>query len=288
MPKKKGGLGKGLSAIFIENDSEDKNEAVTLRMSEIEPNRNQPRHDFDEEALSQLAQSISQYGVLQPILVKPLIGGGYQIVAGERRFRASRIAGLTHIPAVIRELSDSETMEIALIENLQREDLTPIEEAQGYKTLMDNYLMSQEQVANAVGKSRPAIANSLRLLSLPDKVIALVESKELSQGHARALLSLNNEEKIIEIADIVISKGLSVRQTEKLVKDVLKESQPAKESAKVQKPSYFSEVELALSEYLGKKVTVSAAKDGKGGTLQIAFYSDEELKELANMLEDNK
>lgn len=285
MAKKMGGLGKGLSAIFIENDSENSNEAVTLRISEIEPNRDQPRKDFDEEALAELSSSIMQFGVLQPILVRPIIGGGYQIVAGERRYRASRMAGLTEIPAVIRELSDDETMELAMIENLQREDLTPIEEAKGYKVLIETYDMSQEQVAKSMGKSRSAIANTMRLLLLPDDVIEMVEIDELTPGHARALLSLESKELMSKVAEDVVKKGLTVRQVEKLVKDMLKapKTKTVKSSSK---PSYFSEVELALSEYLGNKVIVTPSKDGNGGTLSIDFYSLDELKDLANKLED--
>lgn len=287
MAKKLGGLGKGLNTIFMENDISDSNETVTLRISEIEPNREQPRKEFDEKALAELSQSIMQFGVLQPILVRPIIGGGYQIVAGERRYRASRMAGLTEIPAVIRELSDEETMELALIENLQREDLTPIEEARGYKVLIENFSMSQEQLAQTVGKSRSAIANTMRLLLLPDDVIAMVEEGTLTQGHARALLALENAELISTVAQEVVKKSLSVRQVEKLVKDMLKK--PVNRTRRtVQKPSYFSEVELALSEYLGNKVVVTPSKDGKGGTLSIEFYSLEELKDLANKLEDNK
>ena len=167
---KLGGLGKGLNAIFMENESEDSNSTVTLKISEIEPNRSQPRRNFDEKALAELADSISQHGVLQPLLVRPLLSGGYQIVAGERRWRASRMAGLTEVPVVIRELTDSQTMQLALIENLQREDLSPVEEANGYKQLIDSYALTQEDVARAVGKSRPAVANALRLLNLPQEI----------------------------------------------------------------------------------------------------------------------
>lgn len=287
MAKKLGGLGKGLSTIFMENDTENSNETITLRISEVEPNREQPRKDFDEQALAELSQSIMQFGVLQPILVRPIIGGGYQIVAGERRYRASRMAGLTEIPAVIRELSDDETMELALIENLQREDLTPIEEAKGYKVLIDTYGISQEQVAQTVGKSRSAIANTMRLLLLPDDVIAMVEGGELSQGHARTLLALENKAMMSALAEEIVKKGLSVRQVEKLVKDMTKKSVTRTRKV-VSKPSYFAEVELALSEYLGNKVVVTPNKDGKGGTLSIDFYSLEELKDLANKLEENK
>lgn len=287
MAKKMGGLGKGLNAIFLENDSENSNEAVTLRISEITPNREQPRKTFDEQALAELSQSIMQYGVLQPILVRPMMDGSYQIVAGERRYRASRMAGLTEIPAVIRELTDNETMELALIENLQREDLSPIEEAKGYKTLIETYSMSQEQLSVAMGKSRSAIANTMRLLSLPDDVIELIESQKLKEGHARALLSLENPQLISLYARQVVDGGLSVRQVEQLVKDTLKKPGNKKRVQK-SKPAFFSEVELALSEFLGNKVTVTAAKDGKGGTLSIEFYSFEELTDLANKLEDNK
>lgn len=281
---KKGGLGKGLNAIFIENDAEDQNSTVTLKISEIEPNRTQPRHDFDDKALAELADSIIQYGVLQPILVRPIIGGGYQIVAGERRYRASRMAGLTEVPVVIRELSDGETMELALIENLQREDLTPIEEAQGYKTLMSEYGLSQEEVSKRVGKSRSAIANMLRLLTLPDEVVKMVADGSISAGHARALVTLNDEKAQKELAELIVSKGLSVRQIEKLVKSYEKEQKPKTKAES--KPTFFSEVELALSENIGKKVKITKAKEGDGGTLHIDFYSLEELKEIANKLEE--
>lgn len=288
MAKKLGGLGKGLDAIFMENESESKNSTVTLKISEIEPNRDQPRKDFDESALAELAHSISQHGVLQPLLVRPLIGGGYQIVAGERRYRACRMAGVTEVPVVIRELSDSETMELALIENLQRENLTPIEEAKGFGVLVDEYGMSQEDVSQVVGRSRSAVANSLRLLNLPKEVSDMVERGEISAGHGRTLLALGSEEEMINAAKQIYEKELSVRQTEKLVKAINAERDKAQKEDKQErislKPSYFSEVELALTEYLGKKVTVTGSKNNEGGVLQIEFYSKDELKELANKL----
>ena len=288
MAKKLGGLGKGLDAIFMENESESKNSTVTLKISEIEPNRDQPRKDFDESALAELAHSISQHGVLQPLLVRPLIGGGYQIVAGERRYRACRMAGVTEVPVVIRELSDSETMELALIENLQRENLTPIEEAKGFGVLVDEYGMSQEDVSQVVGRSRSAVANSLRLLNLPKEVSDMVERGEISAGHGRTLLALGSEEEMINAAKQIYEKELSVRQTEKLVKAINAEKEKAQKEDKQErislKPSYFSEVELALTEYLGKKVTVTGSKNNEGGVLQIEFYSQDELKELANKL----
>lgn len=283
MAKRKGGLGKGLDAIFIQNETEDGGNTVTLNISEIEPNRNQPRREFDEESLNQLAESIKIHGLIQPILVKPLFGGGYEIVAGERRYRACQLAGITEVPVTIRELTDRETMEIALIENLQREDLNPIEEALGYKTLMDEHDLSQEAVAEAVGKSRPAVANMLRLLNLPESVTDMVKSGKLSAGHARALLSVENKKDIETLAQEVISSDLSVRQTEKLAKKAVKKptaKKPPKQS------NYYKMVEHTLSEYLGKKVSVKPLPNKKGGTLSIEFYSDDELKDLASKLED--
>lgn len=281
MSKKFGGLGKGLDTIFAENETEDSNSSVMLKISEIEPNRSQPRKDFDENSLSDLAQSISQHGLLQPLLVRPLPIGGYQIVAGERRYRACRMAGLTEVPVTIRELSDTETMELALIENLQREDLSPIEEALGYKALIDEHGFSQEEVATSVGKSRPAIANSLRILKLPDSVLEYVKQDKISAGHARALLMLDNEEDMFELAELIYKKDLSVRQAEKLAKkkpEVVEDTQPER------KPSFYSMVELALNESLGRKIKVNKNKGKQGGVLQIEFYSDEELTELSNKL----
>ena len=285
MNKRKGGLGKGLSAIFIENETEDQSEVVVLSISDIEPNRAQPRKDFDDESLKELSDSILEHGVLQPILVRPLIGGGYQIVAGERRYRASRLAGLQEIPVMIRELSDEQTMELALIENLQRENLSPLEEAQGYKSLIDDYSLSQEQVAKTVGKSRSAVANTIRLLSLPDGVKELLKENKLSAGHARALLSIENDELILFAAKEVAEKNLSVRETESLCKKLIQDK-PKKAKKTLSKSSYFSEVELTLSEYLGKKVIVTPSKNKKGGMISIEFYSDEDLADIANRLEE--
>lgn len=285
MAKKIGGLGKGLSAIFSENDTEDNNEIQTLKISQIEPNRSQPRRSFDEEALGELAESIREHGVLQPILVRPQIYGGYQIVAGERRYRASRMAGLSEIPAIVRELSDSETMQIALIENLQRRDLSPLEEAKGYKTLMDEYNFSQEEVARTVGKSRPAVANTLRLLSLPEDVKPLLEDGSLSAGHARAILSIEDEALATETAQKVVKEGLSVRETENLTKKLSKPKKAKKNASSPVKPPAFTEVELALSETMGTKVKVSPRKDDVGGTLSVDFNNPAELFLLANKIE---
>ena len=264
MAKKLGGLGKGLNAIFIENDSEDNSGSVTLKISEIEPNREQPRKEFDEKSLSELAESISKHGLLQPLLVRPLTLGGYQIVAGERRYRACRMAGITEVPVIIRELSDTETMEIALIENLQREDLTPLEEAQGYRVLMDEHGFSQEEVAKSVGKSRPAIANSLRLLKLPQSISEYLKEEKITAGHARALLMLDDEALMKELAEEIISKDLSVRQVEKICK---KNPKPQKEDAPEKKPSFYSMVELALNESLGRKIKISKNKGKEGGVI---------------------
>lgn len=282
---KKGGLNKDkrLDAIFLENESENRESTVMLRISDIEPNRDQPRREFDPEALQTLADSISEHGVLQPILVRPIFGGGYQIVAGERRYRASLMAGLTEVPVIIRDLDDKKTMEIALIENLQRENLNPVEEAMGYRTLMENHGMTQEEVAAAVGKSRPVIANALRILKLPEYVLALVSEGKLSAGHARALASIEDVERICSLAEEIVEKGLSVRFAEQAVKPEKVKKQ--KVSTVTAKPQYYSEVEMAMTESLGRKVTVNRVKGGKGGVLTIEFYSDEELTRFANLFD---
>ena len=284
MAKKLGGLGKGLNAIFIENDNEENGGAVKLKIAEIEPNRSQPRKEFDEAALSELADSISKHGLLQPILVRPLPLGGYEIVAGERRYRASRMAGLTEVPVIIRELGEAETMELALIENLQREDLSPLEEALGYEALMNDHGFTQEEVARSVGKSRPAVANALRLLKLPESIMAYVKEDKISAGHARALLTLPDEKIMQEVCEQIIKNDLSVRQTEKLCKKLSGEQKPRKEAEPEKKPNFYKEVELTLSEALGRKINVTKAKGKQGGVLQIEFYSDEELTELSNKL----
>ncbi|MGN0498160.1 MAG: ParB/RepB/Spo0J family partition protein [Acutalibacteraceae bacterium] len=283
MAAKKGGLGKGLSAIFMENESEDSSSTVTLKISELQPNRDQPRRDFDEKSLAELADSISQHGILQPLLVRPFLDGGYQIVAGERRFRAARMAGLTEVPVVIRDLSDSETMQLALIENLQREDLTPVEEAKGYKQLMDSYGLKQEEVSRVVGKSRPAIANALRLLSLPDDILQLISEGKLSAGHGRTLLAFKNPNEMEKAARLASTEDISVRELERLAK----KSNKAIENADVKKIyekklSYYGEVELALKEHLGRKITVNGNE--KKGVLEIEFYGKDDLTYIAKLL----
>ncbi|MBQ3499637.1 MAG: ParB/RepB/Spo0J family partition protein [Clostridia bacterium] len=284
MAAKKGGLGRGLDALLVDNSIENTSasSAVKLKLNEIEPNKNQPRKNFDDEALSELAASIEKHGVIQPLLVRPLTGGTYQLVAGERRWRASRMAGLTEVPVVIRELNDADAAALALIENLQREDLDPIEEAEGYKYLMDTYGATQEEAAQRVGKSRSAVANLMRLLALPKDVLELVRSKSLSAGHARTLLPLEDAALISQFAKEVIEKGLSVRETEKWVKDFLKPKKPSKPTA--EKDKYFTEVELSLCETLARKVSVKGGE--KGGSITIEFFDKDDLMKIAKLFEE--
>lgn len=284
MAAKKGGLGRGLDALFADNSIEEiaSTSAVKLKIMDIEPNRDQPRKIFDEDALAELADSIAKHGVIQPLLVRPMPDGSYQLVAGERRWRASRMAGLTEVPVVIKELSDDEAMALALIENLQREDLNAIEEAQGIKALMDTLSLTQDQAAERVGKSRPAVANALRLLKLPDSVIALVSDGKLSPGHARALLGFKDEQDIIETADLIIEKGLTVRDVEKLVKKRNKEPKAEKPAAR--RASYYDEVELALTDFLGRKVKVGTKPGKESGVLEIDFFDKDDLTRLADAL----
>ncbi|HJB37698.1 MAG: ParB/RepB/Spo0J family partition protein [Acutalibacter sp.] len=279
---KKRGLGKGLDAIFAENTAESTEGAVNVKISEIEPNREQPRKEFDSEALSELADSISQHGVLQPLLLRPLLTGGYRIVAGERRWRAARMAGLTEVPAVIREMTDAEEMLFALIENLQREDLTPLEEARGYRTLIETQDFTQEEVSQAVGKSRPAITNALRLLNLPQDIQQMLENGEITAGHARTLLSFKTEEGM-RLGAKKAKEGASVRELEALAKRLNEEKEgPVKAPRKNQ---YYEEAQLAVGEYLNRKVKVAGSK--KKGTLQIEFYGEEDLQNLLHDLHMN-
>ena len=284
MAAKKGGLGRGLDALFADNSIEEiaSTSAVKLKIMDIEPNRDQPRKIFDEDALAELADSIAKHGVIQPLLVRPMPDGSYQLVAGERRWRASRMAGLTEVPVVIKELSDDEAMALALIENLQREDLNAIEEAQGIKALMDTLSLTQDEAAERVGKSRPAVANALRLLKLPNSVIALVSDGKLSPGHARALLGFKDEQDIIETADLIIEKGLTVRDVEKLVKNRNKEPKAEKPAAR--RASYYDEVELALTDFLGRKVKVGTKPGKESGVLEIDFFDKDDLTRLADAL----
>lgn len=280
---KRTGLGKGLDALFIDNEADTSASLEQLRISDIEPNKDQPREHFDQAALEELADSIREHGVLQPIVVRAIPGGAYQIIAGERRWRASRLAELTEIPAVVIEADDTKVMEIALIENLQRQDLSPIEEAQGYKALMETYHLTQEQVAKKVGKSRPVVANAVRLLSMPERVLDELAQGEITPGHARVLASISDPDFVNLLLNRVIVEGLSVRQLEKLAKEP---------STKIPKPtppednawgeSWYKEIELSLRDSLGRKVHIR--KKGKTGTLEIQFYSREELEELVKVL----
>lgn len=283
MAKKLGGLGRGLDSLFADNSVEEINPSVNkLRIMEIEPNHDQPRKDFDEKSLSELAESIEQHGVLQPLVVRPLANGSYQLVAGERRWRAARIAGLTEVPVVIKELTDEEVIEIAMIENLQREDLNPLEEALGYRYMMDELNITQEQAAEKVGKSRPAVANALRLLKLPNEIQDMVKNNLISPGHARALLGFDSEDMIVQTAKMIIKEDLSVREVENLVK---KSKKIPKVTKQQKRDKFFSEVEIALVENLGRKVKIKEAKQD-AGVLEIEFFDKDDLEGLAMKLEN--
>lgn len=281
MATKKGGLGRGIDALF-EDNSTDESSAVEIRLAELEPNRDQPRKDFDEETLAELADSIAKHGLLQPILVRPLPTGGYQIIAGERRWRASRMAGLTTVPVVIRDMNDHEAMEAALIENLQREDLNPVEEALGYRALIEEYGLTQEETAARVGKSRPTIANAIRLLGLEVDELALVRSGDISAGHARALLSISDTQKRKKGVELAKS-GASVRELERLAR----EDKPAKpkRTTAAKKDKFFVELELAMKNELGRKVKINP--NGSKGTIEIEFYSKDDLASIAARLAGN-
>lgn len=285
MASKKGGLGKGFDSLFLDNSSDALSEggSVMLPISDIEPDRGQPRTKFSEEALAELEASIREFGILQPLLVRPMSDGSYKIVAGERRYRAARRAELKEVPVIIKSLTDAEAAAIALIENLQREDLNPIEEAAGIRKLIEEYGLTQEETAERLSKSRPAIANALRLLSLPKDVAKMVEDGLLSAGHARALLGLGNEEEISDIAKEIVEKQLSVRQTEQLVK-ALKKPKKA-EKVKKSRDKFYDEVELALAGVLARKVVVSSS--GKGGKIEIEFFDKDDLQKIAKLFSDD-
>ena len=285
MAVKKSGLGRGFDAIFADNSVEDisvGSSTTKVKLLDIEPNRDQPRKQFDEDALAELSDSIAQHGVLQPLLVRPMPDGGYQLVAGERRWRASRMAGLTEVPVVIRDLTDSQVAELALVENLQRENLNPLEEANGYKELSDKFGYTQEKISEIVGKSRPSIANALRLLNLPEDVQEMVSDGSLSMGHARAILSLADDKMKADLAKLVIANDLSVRETERIARNMVKEA-PQKSKAKKRNP-YYDEAELALSEVLGRKVKIT--KSSKKGALEIEFFDDADLKKLLKIFDN--
>ena len=290
---KKGGLGRGLDSLFDNGLSEEG--AMTLPILEVEPNRGQPRRDFDEEAMAELSRSIADHGVLQPILVRPVPGGAYQIIAGERRWRAARAAGLNEIPVVIKEMSDEDAMVAALIENLQREDLNAVEEAMGYRTLMEEHNLTQDEAARRVGKSRSVVANALRLLQLPGPVQELVRDQKLSEGHARALMSLGEGIDFTPVATEIAEKGLNVRESEKLIKRRNQEAVTSAEEAhrneiaaqllppEMRPPQILEEVRLSMSEAMGRKVKI-IARGSDSGQLVIEFYSLEDLMEMARAL----
>lgn len=310
MAAKRKGLGKGINNLIPETDvirstpkkKTEKKEVVKevvkevikevkvpvsgdtmMKISDIEPNREQPRKNFDKEALQELADSIKQFGIIQPIVVQKK-DDYYEIIAGERRWRAAKLAKLKEVPVIIKEYSDREVMEIALIENIQRKDLNPIEEALAYKSLIDEYSLKQEELANRVSKSRTAIANSMRLLKLTDSVQNMLINDEISMGHARALLTLEQEDLQIEAAKTIVSKGLSVRDTEKLVKSILNPKQvklpiPSAEAA------IYDAIANKLREKMGTKVSINHKKNGKG-KIEIEYYSQEELERLIEMFDD--
>ena len=281
MAAKKGGLGRGLESLFSENAT-DSDGAVKLNINDIEPNRDQPRKDFDEQSISELADSIARHGLIQPIVVKPNANGRYSIIAGERRWRAARMAGLDEVPVLIKEVTDEQAAALALIENLQREDLDPIEVAEGCKKLIERYGLTQEEAAKRLGKSRSAITNAMRLLNLPEYVRDQVRTGDISAGHAKALLSLNSPEQMSAAADQIIAKDMSVRQAEALCRKMSKPPKPAKEEDAFTRPVLAVEVEGALKETTGSEVHVDY-KGGKG-VLHIAFYSDAQLQQFAGLL----
>ena len=276
------GLGKGLGALLgdFTDETPESSAYQLLPLYKVEPNPDQPRNDFDEEELQALADSISQHGVIQPLTVRQLETGYYQIIAGERRWRASRIAGLTEIPAVILEADDRKAMELALIENLQRQDLNPVEEALGYQSLMKEYGLTQEEVAAQVAKSRPAVANALRLLSLCPEVLEQVKSGTLTAGHARAILALKSEKQQQEAAKKIIALNLSVRQAETLCKNMAKEPAPKKEPTLA--VDYVAECEKSLSKQLGRGVRIVNGK--RKGRFELEFYGEDDLQNLLDAL----
>lgn len=312
MAAKRKGLGKGINNLIPETDvirstpkkKTEKKEVVKevvkevikevkvpvsgdtmMKISDIEPNREQPRKNFDKEALQELADSIKQFGIIQPIVVQKK-DDYYEIIAGERRWRAAKLAKLKEVPVIIKEYSDREVMEIALIENIQRKDLNPIEEALAYKSLIDEYSLKQEELANRVSKSRTAIANSMRLLKLTDSVQNMLINDEISMGHARALLTLEQEDLQIEAAKTIVSKGLSVRDTEKLVKSILNPKQ-VKLPIPSAKAAIYDAIANKLREKMGTKVSINHKKNGKG-KIEIEYYSQEELERLLEMFDDIK
>ena len=282
---KLGGLGMGLDAIFDDNTLEEKESIRHVRLTEVEPNKNQPRKRFDDAEIQTLADSIREHGLIQPITVRSIVDGRYQIVAGERRWRACKMAGVSEIPIIVRELSDEDTAKIALIENVQRADLNPIEEAAAYKQLIEQYGVTQEAIAKMVGKSRSVIANSVRLLNLPEEVQDMLKNDEISVGHAKALAAIEDEKIMIEVARKAAEGLLTVRAIERLAAELAKgEDVPeAKSDADRRIINYYTEMEISLHERLGRKVKINAGKNGKG-SLVIDFFDKEDLNSIADLL----
>ena len=287
MAKKNGGLGRGLDAIFLDNtrDTEvahSEDAIAHLKLSLIDPKSDQPRKHFDKESLEQLSVSIIENGLLQPILVRAYGEGRYQIIAGERRFRASKLAGLTEIPAIVLDKDDRRAAQIALIENVQREDLNPVEEALAYKSLAEEYDMTQEELSLKVGKSRSAIANTVRLLDLPDEILTLVASGELSAGHARTLLGVKDHDNMLLLAERAVEFDLSVRQLEEEVKRINKPRRPEPEEEELPIVDYFRELELRVQSHLGRRVKIEGK--GRKKSLILSYEDNEDLDELLTLL----
>ena len=287
MARRSSGLGRGLDAIFLENTLENTNNKEntinTLKISLVDPKSDQPRKYFDKEALEELSDSIRENGLLQPILVREYGEGRYQIIAGERRFRACKLAGLTEIPAIVLDRDDKAAAQIALIENIQREDLNPLEEALAYRSLKEEYDMTQEELSERIGKSRSAIANSIRLLDLPDEILTMVAARELSAGHARTLLGVKDRDDMILLAQFAAEQDLSVRQLEEQVKKINKKKKPAPEIEE-EEPfvDYFREMELKIQRQLGRKVKI--ADKGSKKTLTLFYEDNEDLDELLKLI----
>lgn len=281
MARAKGGLGSGLESLLEQNTAEAGAGVQTLRISEIEQNRSQPRKRFDEDAITELAESIQQHGMIQPIVVRPVGENRYQIVAGERRWRAAKRIGLSEVPVIIRSLTEAEASQIALVENLQRENLNPIEEARGYQTLMQQFEMTQEEVAKIVGRSRPAVANALRLLNLPVPVQDMLEKGRLTVGHAKALAAIRDPELQLSLAARAAEDRITVREIEQLAQ---KQDKPQETPQTQRSPEqiYFEEVEISLGERLGRRVRVQNGR--KKGTLVLEYYGKEDLQALCKLL----
>jgi ParB family chromosome partitioning protein len=284
---RKGGLGMGLGALFDDNTTQTGDNITTLRISVIEPNRSQPRQSFDEEKIASLAESIKRNGLLSPIIVKPLDNGQYRIIAGERRYRACKLLSMTEIPVTIKDFSDVETAEAALIENLLREDLNPIEEAAGIEELIKTHGLTQEALSKIIGRSRSGIANSLRLLSLPESVRALLISGELSAGQAKVLAGIDNTTLVESLAEKARDGGLTVRQLEETIKRIEAGESP-KTPAVTAKNNYYTETALSLHEILGRKVKITSSRGGKKGKITLEFSGEDDLKKIAHALEKMK